>query len=118
MTVGSSRISLAIIGTLLVLLAASAFGNFQQYRRNGRLAARLAVLNQQEEERAAAEAQRVAARKQKRSEHATSDARMQELYDEIDSLSRISDRLLGDVERTDDVATTAEAPSAHERPKR
>jgi uncharacterized membrane protein (DUF106 family) len=92
----SSRLR-ALIIPLVILLMASVFWNLYQHR----------VIEQdrtatQQKEIAAVqkEAERAEARRKKNAEWAASDARVQQLYREINNLSEINERLLSQPQRS------------------
>ena len=88
----SSR-SLAAIIPLVTLLATSIFWNLRQHR----LLEQKHIADQREEAtRAKAEAERTAARMKKNAEWAASDARVQQLYREINNLSQFNERLVSE----------------------
>jgi uncharacterized membrane protein (DUF106 family) len=86
----SSRPRVLIV-LLITLLMASAFWNLYQHRliEQDRITVR-----RKEDARAKEEANREAARRKKNAEWAASDARVQQLYQEINNLSQINERLL------------------------
>ncbi len=81
----SSR-SLVMIIPLVALLVASVFWNFRQHR----------LIEQEHIAAQREEAARAAARMKKNAEWAASDARVQQLYREINNFSQINERLLAE----------------------
>ncbi len=92
----SSR-SFTLIIPLVTLLAASVFWNLRQHR----LIEQKHITDQREKAaRASDEANRMAARMKKNAEWAASDARVQQLYQEIANFSQINERLLSQPQRS------------------
>jgi uncharacterized membrane protein (DUF106 family) len=89
--------SWALIVPLVILLMSSAFWNLYQHRliEEDRTAAQ-----QKEAARTQEEADRAEARRKKNAEWAASDARVQQLYREINNLSEINERLLSQPQRS------------------
>jgi hypothetical protein len=86
--------TLWVIIPLVTLLVASGIGNIRQYRIIERLRARELAMQQETAARVQAEAEREKARLKKKADWAASDARVQQLYQEIDTLSQISEHTL------------------------
>jgi hypothetical protein len=93
----SSR-SLALTIPLVTLLAASVFWNLHQHRK---IEQKHLAVQREEAARAREENERVAARLKKNAEWAASDARVQQLYREIESFSQINERLLSETQRSE-----------------
>jgi hypothetical protein len=89
--------SWALIVPLVVLLVASAFWNLYQHRL---IEQDRTAVQQKEATRAQEEADRTEARRKKNAEWAASDARVQQLYREINNLSEINERLLSQPQRS------------------
>jgi hypothetical protein len=88
----SSR-ALVLIISLVTLLAASIFWNLRQHR----LIEQKHMADQRKEAaRANEEADRATARLKKNAEWAASDARVQQLYQEINNFSQIQERLVSE----------------------
>jgi sensor c-di-GMP phosphodiesterase-like protein len=88
--------SLLVIIPLVALLVVSGIWNVRQYQVVKQERLRAAALEREEAVRVAAEADRAEARRKKNAEWAASDARMQQLYREINSLSRINEQISAD----------------------
>ena len=91
----SSR-SLVMIIALVTALVGSVFWNLRQH---GLIEQKRMAAQQEEGARTEAEAKRVAARIKKNAEWAASDARVQQLYREIENLTRINDQALSQPQR-------------------
>jgi hypothetical protein len=89
----SSRPAIVTI-LVVVVLAGLAFRTIRQSRLIAEQRLRIAAVEREEAARAAAEAERATARTKRNTEWAASDARVQQLYREIDTLSRINERVL------------------------
>ena len=83
-----------LILALSAILTASLVWNIRQYTLIQRQHQRIAAFEQEEAARANAKADQQAARIRKNAEWAAADARVQQLYREIDSLSRINAHLV------------------------
>ena len=89
--------SLAMVIALAALLSASVFWNLRQYQ----LMEQKRVADQREEAaRVKEETERTTARMKKKAEWAASDARVQQLYQEITNLSQINERLVSEPPRS------------------
>jgi hypothetical protein len=93
-----SRRSLALILSLTSLLVMSVFWNFHQRRLIASEHERLMAVQSKETARANEEAEQAAARKKRNAKWAGSDARLQQLYREIDTLSRLNDQVVAQPE--------------------
>jgi hypothetical protein len=91
--------SLMVIIPAVTLLAASLTWNVRQYVLIEQLRLRELAAKREETARAAAEARQAEARLKKNAEWAASDARVQQLYREIDGLSQISERVFAEPTR-------------------
>ena len=92
-----SRRSLVMIIALAALLSASVFWNLRQHQ----LIEQKRLADQREEAaRVKEETERTTARMKKKAEWAASDARVQQLYQEISNLSQINERLVSEPPRS------------------
>jgi hypothetical protein len=89
-----SKRSLGVTVSLITLLGISVFWNLQQRRLIAAERERLATIQSKETTRASEEAERAAARKQRNAKWAGSDARLQQLYSELDTLSRLNEQVV------------------------
>ncbi len=86
--------SLTVIIPLVTLLVASGIWNIRQYKSIEQQRLRLTAFEREEAARAAAAAERAEAQVKKKAQRLVSDARMEQLYREINSLSQASERVL------------------------
>ena len=89
-----SKRSLALTVSLITLLGMSVFWNLQQRRLIAAERQRLMIVQNKETVRANEEAEQAAARKRRNAKWAGSDARLQQLYQEIDTLSRLNEQVV------------------------
>ena len=89
----SSR-SLVLVVPLFTLLMASVIWNFWQYRLIKQHHRQTMAAQRAAADRAEAEAEQARARMKKKAESDAADRRVQQLYREIDNLSRINEQLL------------------------
>jgi hypothetical protein len=89
-----SKRSLALAVSLITLLGISVFWNLQQRRLIAAEHQRLMTVQKKETARANEEAEQAAARKKRNAKWAGSDARLQQLYREIDTLSRLNEQVV------------------------
>ncbi len=89
-----SKRSLTVIIPLVTLLVVSVFWNLRQSQLIAKEQARVRAAQQAETARLKEEADRVEARGQRNAKWAGSDARVQQLYREIDSLTRLNEQVL------------------------
>ena len=92
MFLNSSRSAMAIVG-LSTILALSGLWNCRQYQVIEHLRSRERAAQEGEARRANAEAGRAEAQRKKKAEWAASDARLQQLYREINTLSQINEHI-------------------------
>jgi hypothetical protein len=89
-----SKRSLVLTVSLITLLGVSVFWNLQQRWLIAAERQRLMTIQSKETARANEEAEQAAARKQRNARWAGSDARLQQLYREIDTLSRLNEQVV------------------------
>jgi hypothetical protein len=89
-----SKRSLALAVSLITLLGISVFWNLQQRRLIAAEHQRLMTVQKKETTRANEAAEQAAARKKRNAKWAGSDARLQQLYREIDTLSRLNEQVV------------------------
>lgn len=85
---------LALIIPLITLLVVSIVWNLRQSQLIAQERERVKVAQRREADRLKAEADREESRRQKNAKWAASDARVQQLYREIDTLSRLNEQVL------------------------
>ena len=91
---GLSKRSLGLIIPMVTLLVVSLFWNLRQSRLIADERVRVTDAQRRETARAKEESEREEARKKRNARWAASDARLQELYREIDTLSRVNEQVL------------------------
>ena len=101
----SSRSAVVIVG-LSTILVVSGFWNCRQYQLIEHLRSRERAAQEAEAHRAKAETERAEARRKTKAEWAASDARLQQLYREINTLSQINEHILQE--------PVPQRPAAHE----
>jgi hypothetical protein len=89
-----SKRSLGLTVSLITLLGISVFWNLQQRRLIAAERERLMTIQSKETTRASEEAEQATARKQRNAKWAGSDARLQQLYSELDTLSRLNEQVV------------------------
>jgi hypothetical protein len=89
-----SKRSLALTVSLITLLVMSVVWNLHQRRLIAWERERLIVIQSKETARANEEAEQAAARKKRNDKWAGSDARLQQLYREIDTLSHLNEQVV------------------------
>jgi len=89
-----SKRSSALIIPLVTLLVVSVLWNLRQSRLIAEERQRVTAAQSKETARAKVEAEQVAARKKRNAKYVGSDARLQQLYREIDTLSRLNEHVI------------------------
>jgi hypothetical protein len=107
-----SRRSLALTVSLTGLLVMSVFWNFHQRQLIASERERLIAVQSKETARANEEAEQAAARKKRNAKWAGSDARLQQLYREIDTLSRLNDQVVAQPEPKRSTPSAIDNPAA------
>jgi hypothetical protein len=107
-----SNRSWALIIPLLLLLALSISWNLRQRQLIAEERARTLAVQRKESARAYEEAERAKARKAKNAKWAGSDARLQQLYREIDTLSRLNEQVLSHPQIKPKAMVTIDNPAA------
>jgi Tfp pilus assembly protein PilX len=108
----ASKRSLALTVSLITLLGMSMFWNLQQRRLIAAERQRLMALQSKETARANEEAERAAELKKKNAKWAGADARLQQLYREIDALSRLNEQVVAQPQPKRSTPPTIDNPAA------
>jgi len=106
-----SNQSWALITPLVVLLALSVSWNLRQSQLITEKHSRIAMAQREEQTHAQEEAKRTEVLKKKNAKWASSDARLQELYREIDTLSHLNERVLSHPEARIKKTVTIDNPA-------
>jgi hypothetical protein len=102
--------SLVLIFPLLILLVVSGTWNVWQYRHMEYVRQRMLVTEREKAKETISEEARIQAGRAKAAENAAANARMQQLYREIDNLSQMNERLLAEPIQQPASETTIDSP--------
>jgi hypothetical protein len=107
-----SKQSLVLIIPLVTLLVMSVFWNARQSRLIAEERARVIAAQREETARAKEVADRAEARKNRNAKWAASDARVQQLYRELDTLSRINEQVIARPQQKRSTPNNIDNPAA------